>query len=59
MSIMNFCAGIILLEYFTVFIVYLKASVKVVARGGRIKDTVGRLIEIDFESDINLDRLKS
>ena len=52
MSIMNFCAGIILPEYPTVFIVHSKASDEAVARGGRIEGAVGRLDEIDPESDL-------
>lgn len=49
MSIMNLCAGIILPEYPTVFIVLSKASDKAVAEGGRIDGAVGRLIEVEEE----------
>ena len=51
MSIMNFCVGIILPDYPTVFIVLSKASDEAVTGGGRIEGAVGRLIEIDRDSD--------
>lgn len=55
MSIMNFCAGIILPEYPTVFIVLSEASDEAVARGGRIEGAVGRLCEIDPKSGSDLE----
>ena len=51
MSIVNFCVGVFLPEYPTVFIVHSEASDEAVAQGGRIEGAVGRLIEIESEGN--------